>query len=200
MDAYSLPNVDELVNKIAKYKYFSTIDLKSAYHQIPLREEDRPYTALEADGGFHQFTRMPFGITNGVACFQRSMDNFIFEEELDDTFGFMDNVTICGMNENEHDENLEKFNEAAKRQNLTFNKDKCTFRTTSLTFLGYNISQGEVKPDVECLKPLRDLPIPHDSKSLKRVIRLFSYYSKWIKNFSDMIAPLVKSKSFSKCF
>ena len=196
LDAYPLPNVDELVNKIAKYKYFSTIDLKSAYHQIPLRKEDRPYTAFEADGGFHQFTRMPFGITNGVACFQRSMENFIFEEEIDDTFGFMDNVTICGMNENEHDENLEKFNEAAKRRNLTFNKDKCTFRTTSLNFLGYNISQGEIKPDVERLKPLRYLPIPHNSKSLKRVICLFSYYSKWIKNFSDKIAPLVKSKSF----
>ena len=106
LDAYPLPNVDELVNKIAKYKYFSTINLKSAYHQIPLREEDRPCTAFEADGGFQQFTRMPFGITNGVACFQKSMDNFIFEEELDDTFGFMDNVTICGMNENENDEIL----------------------------------------------------------------------------------------------
>ena len=61
-----------------------------------------------------------------------------------------------------------------------------------------NISQGEIKPDIENLKPLRDLPIPHDSKSLKRVIGLFSHYSKskWIKYFSDKIAPLVKSKLF----
>ena len=76
--------MDELLNNIAKYKYFSTIDLKSAYHQNPLREEDSPYTAYEASGGLHQFKRMPFGITNGVACFQRAMDNFILEEELND--------------------------------------------------------------------------------------------------------------------
>ena len=52
---------------------------------------------------------MPFGIKNRVACFQISMDNFISEEELDDSFTFMDNITICGMSENDHDENLVKF-------------------------------------------------------------------------------------------
>ena len=84
---------------------------------------------------------MAFGITNGVACFRRSVDNFISEEELDDTFAFMDNITICGMSENDHDENLVKFQEAAKRRNLTFNKSICTFRTTSLNFISYNISK-----------------------------------------------------------
>ena len=116
-----------------KYRYFSTIDLKSAYHQIPLPEEDCPYTAFEADGGLLQFTCMPFGITNEVACFQRSMNNFISKEELHDTFAFMDNITICGMSKNKHDEKLVKFQEPAKYQNLTFNKDKCTFQTTSLS-------------------------------------------------------------------
>ena len=104
----------------------------------------------------------------------------------------MDNITICGMSENDHDENLVKFQRADKRRNLTINKDKCTFQRTSLNFIGYNISQGEIKPDVQRLKLLRNLHIPHDSKSLKRVIDLFSYYSKWIKNFSDIIATLVK--------
>ena len=88
LDAYPSPKVDELVNTIAKYKYFNIIDLKSAYYQIPIREEDRHYTAFEANGGLHQFRCMSFGITNGVACFQRAMDNFILEEKLKDTFTF----------------------------------------------------------------------------------------------------------------
>ena len=67
------------------------------------------------------------------------------------------------------------------------------FRTTSLDFLGF---LGEIKPDIERLKPLKEFSIPHDTKSLKRVIELFSYYSKWIRNFLDKIAPLVKAKSF----
>ena len=140
LDVYPFPKDDEIINKIAKYRYFSTIDLKSAYHQIPLRQEDCPYTAFKVNEGHHQFTCIPFGVTNGVSCFQRTMANFILEEELDDTIAFMDNLTICGMTEKEHDINLEKFNKPGKGRNLTFNKDKCTFRTTSLNFSGYNIS------------------------------------------------------------
>jgi len=48
LDAYSLPRIDEMVERVANYKIFSTIDLRSAYHQIPIREEDKPYTAFEA--------------------------------------------------------------------------------------------------------------------------------------------------------
>ena len=62
LDAYPLPNINDMVKKIAQYSVFSTIDLRSAYHQIPLKEEDKPYTAFEASGGLYQFNRMPFGI------------------------------------------------------------------------------------------------------------------------------------------
>lgn len=71
LDAYPMPNIESTVNQLAQYKYFSTIDLKSAYHQIPLHPNDRPYTAFQSGGQLYQFTRMPFGVTNGTAYFQR---------------------------------------------------------------------------------------------------------------------------------
>ena len=77
LDGYPLPRVDDTVNNIAQYRVFSTIDLRSAYHQVPIRNEDKPYTAFESSGSLYQFTRIPFGVTNGVACFQRIMDSFI---------------------------------------------------------------------------------------------------------------------------
>ena len=77
LDAYPLPRIDEQVNEISKYKYYSTIDLKSAYYQIPIPEGDRPYTAFEADGGLWQFKVVPNGVTNGVAVFQRKMDEMV---------------------------------------------------------------------------------------------------------------------------
>ena len=70
LDAYPLPRIDELVNKLAQYCVFSTIDLKSADHLVELKEADKPYTAFEADSGLYQFKRIPFGVTNGVASFQ----------------------------------------------------------------------------------------------------------------------------------
>ena len=94
-----------MVNTVAQYSVFSTIDLNAAYHQIPINDADKLYTAFEAAGGLYQLKRIPFGVTNGVACFQRTMDEFI-SEGLMDTYAYLDNVTICGKTQQEHGENL----------------------------------------------------------------------------------------------
>ena len=108
-DAYPMPRIDDMVNEISKYKYFTTLDLESAYHQLPLRPEERLYTAFEIDGELFQFTRVPFGVTNGSAAFQRVMDYIIKTENLKDTFAYADNITICGKTEEEHNYNLQQF-------------------------------------------------------------------------------------------
>ena len=76
LDAYPLPRMDNLAQEIARYKIYCSLDLKSAYHQIPIKE-DKPYTAFEANGKLYQFCRIPFGVTNGVACLQRIIDKII---------------------------------------------------------------------------------------------------------------------------
>ena len=80
LDAYPLPRMDKFINKIARYKVFSTVDLKSAYHQIPIHEDDKPYTAFEVDKRLYHFNRVPFDVTNGPPCFQRTTDQFIEKE------------------------------------------------------------------------------------------------------------------------
>ena len=122
-----------MTNQIAQYRVFSTIDLKSAYHQVPLREEDKKFTAFEANGCLYQFRRMLFGVTNGVATFQRIMNDFTTSKGLLDTFAYLDNVTICGKNQAHHDYNLERFLKAAKSRNLTYNPQKCIFSMRTLT-------------------------------------------------------------------
>ena len=77
LDAYPFPRIDELINEIAKSKYYSTVDLKSAYYQIPLATEDRKFTVFEANGKLYQYCCMPFGVTNGVSTFQQIIDNLI---------------------------------------------------------------------------------------------------------------------------
>ena len=196
LDAYPLPNIEETVNKISQYRVFSTIDLKSAYHQVPIREHEKKYTAFEANKCLYQFCRIPFGVTNGVAAFQRIMNSFIADEGLSDTFAYLDDVTICGKNQTEHDKNLHRFLDAAKRKNLVYSEKKCTFSTRKLNILGSVICDGVIKPDPERLQPLRDMPPPHDLKSQKRVVGLFAYYCKWIKNFSDKIRPLTHNTEF----
>ena len=77
LDAYPLPRIDETVNKIAQYRDFSTIDLKSAYHEVPIKEEEKKYTTFEANHHLYQFCRVLYGVTNGVAAFQRTITDFM---------------------------------------------------------------------------------------------------------------------------
>jgi hypothetical protein len=95
------------------------------------------------------------------------MDNFISEENLEDIFAYLDNITICGRDQAHHDENLEKFIEAAKRRNLVFNEGKCVFSTRTISILGSVVSKREIRPDLERLRPLQELPPPENSKSQK---------------------------------
>lgn len=112
------------------------------------------------------------------------------------TFAYLDNVYICGLNQEEHDRNLEQFLSAAKDFGWTFNENKCELSTRKLNILGSVVEHGTIKPDPERLRPLRELPLPHDSKSMKRVLGLFSHYSKWIPKFSDKVAPLISQNTF----
>ena len=121
LDAYPLPNIEDLVDKISQYKIFSTIDLKSAYHGVPLHKDDKIFTAFETDGKLYQFSRLCFGLTNGVSCFQRVINDLLENNGLQDTFAYLDDVTVCGRTQKEHDVNLRRFKEMAQRYRLTYN-------------------------------------------------------------------------------
>ena len=98
VDAYPLPRIDDMVSKISKYSVFSMLDFKSAYHQISLPDEDKPYNAFEAALKLYEFNSLQFGLTNGVAAFQCSTDDVIEEDELEDTLAYVDNIAVCGVN------------------------------------------------------------------------------------------------------
>jgi hypothetical protein len=196
LDAYPLPNMDILANKIAQYSLYSTFDLRSAYHQIPIRDCDKPYTAFEANGRLYHFNRVPFGVTNGGAAFQRIMDKLIDDNSLTGTFAYLDNLTVCGCDQADHDANVSHFLDMIKSHGLTLNEDKTISSVETINILGFLISKGTIRPDPERMQPLRDLPVPHDPASLKRALGLFSYYSQWISKFSDKIGSLTNDPTF----
>ncbi|KRY33461.1 Retrovirus-related Pol polyprotein from transposon 17.6 [Trichinella spiralis] len=160
LHVYPLGKINDMVQAISKYHFFSTVDLKSAYCQIPINARDRPYTAFEAGGRLYQFKRIPFGVTNGVPCFQRVMDNILPVEKLKDTFVYVDNVMICGMNQEEHDENLNRFREVAEKYNLTLNNDKSSFRRVLGMFAAYSQWIPRFSEKIHALARCTKYPLP----------------------------------------
>lgn len=196
LDAYPLPKIESIINKIAQEKYYSSLDLRSAYYQVPLKEEERYYTAFEASGRLFQYKRLPFGVTNGVSAFQRIIDEFISRNNLNKTYAYLDDLTVTGSTLEEHDENLKALLDAAERDNLTINEEKSRFRMTTIKMLGYEIEFGQIRPDRERLQPLIDLSAPSTAKELKRINGMFAYYARWISNFSCKAEPLLKTTTF----
>ena len=187
LDGYPLPQIDDMVNTLAKYKLYSTFDLKSAYHQVPIKESDMNYTGFEANGRLYHFHCIPFGVINGVAVFQRAMDKMIEEEGLNDTYPYLDNITVAGKDQEEHDSNVQIFLEAVRLRNLSLNQSKTVESVKSINILGYCVGDGITKPNTEILRPLQDFPLPTNRHSLRRVVEMFVYYAKWIPQFSDRI-------------
>ena len=136
-----------------------------------------------------------FGVKNGVAVFQRAIDRIIEKENLCGAFLYIDNITIAGHTQSEHDQNVKKFLVAIAKADITLNKSKSVTSVRSINILGYHISSG-IKPDPERLRPLKELPSLENSKPAKRALGMFVYYVKWIHNFSDKIRPLVENTKF----
>ena len=196
LGAYPLPRIEDMVNKLSQYKVFSTFDLKSAYHQIRLRECETKFTAFEALGDLYEFIVLPFGVTNGVPSFQRIIDNVVTQEGLKNTFPYLDNVTVAGVDQADHDRNVAAFFEVIKRRNITLNESKSVHSVPVIDILGYRLSHQSIKPDPERLQPLQEYPPPSNVPSLRRALGMFAYYAKWISQFSDKIRPLANTTSF----
>ena len=196
LDAYPLPKIDDIVNTVACDKYYSSLDLRSAYHQIPILEKERYFTAFEADGKLYQYKRLPFGVTNGVAAFQRAIDRFITDNNLEKVHAYLDDITVTGSTLEEHNHNLQRLLNAAKSHRLTLNQEKSKLCRTTLDLLGYRISQNHIQPDPSRLQALLDLRSPTKPKELKRILGMFSYYARWIKSFSSRIQPLLSADTF----
>ena len=130
-------------------------------------KSEHKFTAFEANGKLYEFTRIPFGVKNEVAAFQRVISEFVDNEKLKDIFPYLDNVTVVGRTQKEHDANVKSFLEAIRRNNFTLNESKTVSWVDSIKILGYLVKYGCIKPDPDRLSPLRDFPPPANLSSLK---------------------------------
>ena len=136
LDAYLLPSIESIVNEVATWNCISTLDLKSACHQIQIRPEDRPHTAFQSGYELCQWKILPFGLTNTVPVFQRVMNQFIERHKSKCVNVHLNNVTFGGKDQKSHDDHLKALREAAEKDHFTFNEDKCQYNCTQIQLLG----------------------------------------------------------------
>jgi len=147
LDAYPLPRIDEIVNELAQYRVFTTVHLKSAYHQLELHPRDREITAFQSGNALYQWRRLPFGLTNADSEFQRTIDYIVRENDLKGCYPYLDDIMIAGANQVEHDRNLQALYVANSKANRTINESKTQLSKSKISLLGYEVGYRSVQPD-----------------------------------------------------
>ena len=185
--------------RIPKCRYYSVIDLKTGFYQIPLSEESRKYTAFTTEFGLFQFKVLPFGISNGPAEFSRLMRGLFPDHP--NIFTFLDDILIATETLSEHMKCLEHVFETLKSANLKVNLKKCHFCVEEIDFLGQTLSENFISPQSEKVQAILDFPLPESKKKLQSFLGLCNYYRNYVSNFADLTYQLynmVKKKSPNK--
>ncbi|KAH7621071.1 putative Transposon Tf2-6 polyprotein [Nannochloris sp. 'desiccata'] len=187
-----LPRIDDLLDKLAGAKYFTSLDLKSAYHQIKIKEEDIEKTAFRTPFGHFEFVVLPFGLCNAPATFQTLMNN-VFRDELHQfVLCYLDDIMIFSKSLQAHIQHVRHVFEKLRKNKLFVNKEKCLFFQTKIAWLGYIISENGIKVDQSKISTILEWPVPKNIIDILSFLGFTGYYRKFIEKYSHIAAPMTE--------
>lgn len=192
-EKWPLPNIPEMLRRIGtkKPKFFIILDLTSGYHQIPISENCRRWTAFLTFWGIFEWLRMPMGLAGAASYFQKIMTTVVLAGlimiicEI-----YLDDLIIPATSEDELIENFVKVLERFKKHNITINPDKCVMGISEATYVGHTVSEQGLHFKREKLDSVLDFPKPVFSKQLKSFVSLASYFRDHVRNHAARVHPL----------
>ena len=197
-DSYPLPRIDDIIDSVGKSKFLTQLDMLKGYHQIPLTKRARLISAFITPFGLFEYTRLPFGLCNAPATFQRVVNEIV--QDLEGVYAYLDDIVIVSDTWEEHLHRLRALLARLKQCGLTINLAKSSFCKAQVKYLGHVIGSGKILPKAENIDAIVTYPIPKDKKSLLRFLGMTSYYRKFCKNYSTIACPLTELTSTKRKF
>ena len=180
-----MPRVDDVIGRLAGAKFFSSLDLASGFHQIPIAPDHRDKTAFTKPDGLYEFHRLPFGLCGAAPTFQRLMDRVLDKLKWKECLVCMDDILIMGSSFEEHLDRLDQVLSALKSAGLTLNVEKCLFAARETTYLGFKISEDGILP--EKVRAVAKFPRPTTVTQIRPFVGMASFYRRIIKEL--LVSP-----------
>jgi dUTPase len=201
-DAYALPRVEELLEGLGGNQYYSVLDMKMGYHQVEIEENHKQYTAFTAGPlGFFEYTRLPFGLSNAPATYQRLMENCL----SDLMFGedkvchiYLDDVIIASKSYADHMVCLEKVFTKLADAGLKLSPKKCFLFQDKVKYVGHVVSSQGIETDPEKITKISNWPTPKNVDEVRTFLGFTSYYRRFVKSFASIAKPLNQLLTGSK--
>jgi len=189
-DKYPMPSITMILANLGKAKFFTTLDLKSGYHQITLAEQDREKTAFSVSGGKYEFCRLPFGLKNAGSILQRAIDDVLREQIGKSCYVYVDDVIIFSESEKEHVKHVEWVLKSLRDANMRVAQEKSQFFRNSVEYLGFIVTNNGAKTDPEKVKAIQQYAEPDSLFAIRSFLGLASYYRCFIKDLASIAKPL----------
>jgi len=189
-DSYPLPRIDDCLDCLGGAKWFSTMDLRSGYHQVAMDERDKDKTTFVTRRGTYCFNVMPFGLCNAPATFQRLMDCTMRGLNYEVCLIYLDDIIVFSPDVASHLERLETVLARLQSAGLKLKPDKCSFLQSSVDFLGYKVSGCGIETDQSKIDAVLRWPVPVKLREVRSFLGLCGYYRRFVPNFSAVAAPL----------
>ncbi|GAU20984.1 hypothetical protein TSUD_201330 [Trifolium subterraneum] len=191
-DAYPLPNIDKLVDNSSGFKLLSFMDAYSGYNQIKMAEIDKKKTAFMTETGNYYYNVMPFGLKNAGATYQRMM-NRVFHNEIGDMLEvYMDDMIVKSEEEIDHTVHLKRVFDQARKFNMRFNPEKCTFGVKAGKFLGFYLTERGIEANPGKCRAFFDYPTPKSKKSIQTLNGMLTSMARFVAKSAQHALPLFK--------
>ena len=190
-DAHPLPRVDDLLDSLQGSCMFSTLDLRSGYWQVSMDPKDRHKTAFVTPEGLWEFMRMPFGVSNGCATFQRAIEIVLSGLTFETCLCYFDDVIVPSCDFEQQCDRLKLVLDRFRQHNLRVKANKCTFGANKVNYLGHVVSAEGVHTDPDKIRAVSMLAEPRNLEQVRSFLGLSGYYRKFIPRFAMLAGPLV---------
>jgi len=187
-DNFPLPIINDILDRTAGHKYFTTVDLRQAYHRLPLAKQSQPFTAFAHKGKHYMFARAPFGLKPMTSIFQRGMMRIL--GDLDYVAVYVDDIVIFSMSYEEHIDHVKEVIDRLTESNLIINKEKSHFLCTQVVLLGFVIDEFGKRINPEKIANVKSWAPPTNGKMVQRYLGMFNYFREYIPLYSTIAAPL----------